>query len=58
MPKVDIDYSNTIIYKIVCVDPLIKDLYIGHTTNFVQRKYAHKQTCNKRSRSGIYRHIK
>ena len=46
MPKVDIDYSNTIIYKIVCVDPLIKDLYIGHTTNFVQRKYAHKQTCN------------
>jgi predicted GIY-YIG superfamily endonuclease len=46
MPKADIDYSNTIIYKIVCNDPSIKDLYIGHTTNFVQRKYAHKQTCN------------
>ena len=46
MPKVDIDYSNTIIYKIVCKDPLITDVYVGHTTNFVQRKYAHKQTCN------------
>ena len=46
MPKIDIDYSNTIIYKIFCRDPLIKELYVGHTTNFVQRKYAHKQTCN------------
>jgi hypothetical protein len=46
MPKVEIDYSNTIIYKIVCKDPLIKDVYVGHTTNFVQRKHAHKCTCN------------
>ena len=46
MPKVEIDYSNTIIYKITCKDPKIKDLYVGHTTNFVQRKHAHKQNCN------------
>ena len=46
MPKIDIDYSNTIIYKICCKDTEIKDIYIGHTTNFVQRKYAHKQSCN------------
>jgi hypothetical protein len=45
MPKLDIDYSNTIIYKIVCKDLSIKELYVGHTTNFVQRKYAHKQGC-------------
>jgi hypothetical protein len=45
MPKIDIDYSNTIIYKIYCKDPSIKDVYVGHTTNFVQRKYAHKQSC-------------
>ena len=42
MPKTDIDYGNTIIYKIYCKDTNIKDLYVGHTTNFVQRKYAHK----------------
>ena len=45
MPKVDIDYSNTIFYKIYCKDSAIDDLYIGHTTNFVQRKHAHKQGC-------------
>lgn len=45
MPKVKIDYSNTIFYQIYCKDPSVKDLYIGHTTNFVQRKYAHKRSC-------------
>lgn len=45
MPKVDIDYSNTIIYKIACKDISITELYVGHTTNFVQRKHAHKQSC-------------
>jgi hypothetical protein len=45
MPKTDIDYSNTIIYKITCNDESISDLYVGHTTNFVQRKHAHKISC-------------
>ena len=53
MPKVDIDYSNTIFYKIYCKDSAIDDLYIGHTTNFVQRKYAHKQGC-KNNKSSNY----
>ena len=39
MPKNEIDYSNTIIYKITCLDPNITDVYVGHTTNFVQRKH-------------------
>ncbi len=43
MPRVTVDYSNTIIYKIFCKNPDIKDMYVGHTTNFVQRKHAHKQ---------------
>ena len=45
MPKTDIDYSNTIIYKITCNDESISDVYVGHTTNFVQRKHAHKISC-------------
>jgi L-lactate utilization protein LutC len=45
MPKTEIDYSNTIIYKITCKNPAITDVYVGHTTNFVQRKHAHKQSC-------------
>ncbi len=45
MPKTDIDYSKTIIYKITCKDKTITDVYVGHTTNFVQRKHTHKQNC-------------
>jgi hypothetical protein len=46
MPRVEIDYSNTIIYKISCKDTSITDIYVGHTTNFIQRKHTHKQACN------------
>lgn len=53
MPKITIDYSNTIIYKIYCNNPEIKDLYVGHTTNFVQRKHNHKQSCTN-SKSPCY----
>ena len=41
MPRVEIDYSNTIIYKISCKDTSITDIYVGHTTNFIQRKHTH-----------------
>ena len=40
------DYSNTIIYKIVCKDITIKECYVGQTTNFTKRKYNHKSRCN------------
>ena len=42
MPKTQTDYSATIIYKLCCKDPEIDDIYIGHTTNFIQRKNKHK----------------
>jgi hypothetical protein len=46
MPKNEIDYSNTIIYKIFCKDATKNDVYVGHTTNFIKRKYHHKICCN------------
>jgi hypothetical protein len=45
MPKQAIDYSKTIIYKIVCNDLNIKESYIGSTINFRQRKHTHKSYC-------------
>jgi hypothetical protein len=42
MPKTAIDYSKTIIYKIVCNDLTITDLYVGQTTDFIRRRYQHK----------------
>ena len=40
------NYTNTIIYKIVCNDLNITDCYVGHTTHFIKRKKQHKQGCN------------
>ena len=46
MPRLPIDYSKTIIYKIVCNDLNICDLYVGSTTDFIRRKGQHKSDCN------------
>jgi hypothetical protein len=47
-----IDYVKTIIYKIYCKDEKIKECYVGHTTNFKQRKIEHKYACcNQNSKS-------
>jgi len=47
MPKIAIDYDNTQIYKLVHKDDLENEnIYVGHTTNWTQRKRAHKSTCN------------
>ncbi len=45
MPKVPMDYSNCVIYKIVCNDVAIPDCYVGHSTNLVKRRYSHKTSC-------------
>lgn len=49
MPKKAIDYSKALIYKLVCKDPTIPDLYVGSTTNKKQRKSQHKHHCNNES---------
>ena len=49
MPRKPIDYSNTIIYKLCCNDPTIKDIYVGHTTNWTKRKGHHKGSCNNKN---------
>ena len=40
------NYQNAMIYKLVCNDLNISDIYIGSTVSFRRRKYAHKQCCN------------
>jgi hypothetical protein len=46
MPRTNINYSNTTIYKLCCKDLSITDIYIGHTTDMRKRKNVHKSTCN------------
>ena len=35
------DYQKTMMYKIVCDDVEVKDVYVGQTTNFVKRNGSH-----------------
>lgn len=46
MPKKEIDSSKSLLYKIVCKDLAINDLYVGNTTNFIKRKSRHKRCAN------------
>jgi len=55
-------YNNTVIYKIVCLDSTITDVYVGSTTDFNNRKYVHKSDCynenNKNYNLKIYETIR
>ena len=57
MPKLPMNYSNTIIYKIVCKDVDIKESYVGQTTSFNKRKTQHKSDCKKNCNAYVYQFI-
>ena len=41
-----VNYLDSIIYKIVCNDTEITDVYVGSTKDFKQRSSQHKHDCN------------
>ena len=57
MPRLPIDFSKMVIYKIVCNDLTITDLYVGSTTDFTKRKCRHKTSC-KSSHYKVYEMIR
>jgi hypothetical protein len=47
MPRTPIDYSKTLIYKLVKNDDYDNaNVYVGSTTDFTRRKSEHKTSCN------------
>ena len=56
MVKLAINYDNTHLYKLCCKDLNVTDIYVGHTTDFIRQKCAHKyRCCNEKSKAyGIY----
>lgn len=46
MPPKAMDFSKTVMYKICCKDLAVKELYVGSTTNMVQRRANHKSSCS------------
>ena len=61
MTTLKADYNNTIIYKICCNNPDITEVYVGHTTNFLNRKN-NKSLCNsendERRNQKVYKFIR
>ena len=55
MPRKPIDYKDALIYKLVCKDLSITDLYVGHTTSFKDRKRDHKSHCINQCSRRIYK---
>ena len=62
MPRLNMDYSKCVIYKIVCNILSVCDVYVGSTTDFVRRKYKHKNDCcNENSQAynrSVYKYIR
>lgn len=56
MPKLPIDYSKTVIYKIQHIDNE-ELLYVGHSTNFAERKKKHNNSVNT-SQFKVYKMIR
>jgi hypothetical protein len=54
MPKKNIDYSKSIIYKIYSKDENIKECYVGITTDITRRIYQHKQSSKNEKNKNIY----
>jgi predicted GIY-YIG superfamily endonuclease len=56
------DYNNTVIYKLFCKDPNIKNFYIGYTTDFNGRINVHRRCCNNPANKSytmrMYRYIR
>ena len=52
-----VNYNNSCIYKIQCNDKLIKEIYIGSTINFINRRYYHKNNYEKKD-TKVYKFIR
>ena len=62
MPRLPMDYSTAVIYKICCKDLSITECYVGSTTNLYNRKSQHKGACNnvksKKHNINVYQFIR
>ena len=57
MPRHTINYDNVCFYKIVCQDLSVKDVYVGHTTDFATRKKCHKNTSSNPNSRGHHNRV-
>ncbi len=44
-----VNYANSVVYKIMSLNPEVDDIYVGSTTAFRKRKHDHKSCCNNKN---------
>ena len=52
-----VNYANSVVYKIMSLDPEIDDIYVGSTTAFRKRKHGHKINCCNESSKEYNRYV-
>lgn len=52
------DYSKSVLYKIICRDSEIRELYVGSTINLSDRTKQHKEWCEKMCEFKVYKFIR
>ena len=52
-----VDYANSVVYKIMSLDPEIDDVYVGSTCAFRKRKHDHKKNCCNESSKEYKRYV-
>ena len=52
-----VNYANSIVYKLCCLDPQVEGIYVGSTTSFRKRKANHKRSCTKPSDKDYYQPV-
>ena len=52
-----VNYANSVVYKIMSLDPEIDDIFVGSTTAFRKRKHDHKKNCCNESSKEYKRYV-
>ncbi len=49
--------ANSVVYKIMSLNPEVDDIYVGSTTAFRKRKHDHKSYCNNKNSIKYNRYV-
>jgi hypothetical protein len=52
-----VNYANSVVYKIMSLDPDIDNIFVGSTTAFRKRKHDHKKNCCNESSKEYKRYV-
>lgn len=58
MPRTNVDYSRSFIYKLQCLNPAVTKVYIDHSTDFTRRKACHKKLYRQEYDAELYNFIR